>query len=550
MVNLSELIYSLTLIFAASSILLSITKRFSHPSIPAYIAAGIAISGFLNENALLELSQIGIAFLVFIFGLRTEPERIKSVARESLATTIVQLTVVGAAAYIIAEGFGFNLVNTIILVLAASISSSLVGLQLIESEIRINLLHGRLSESIHLIQDVFAMALILVAAHPSVQGLPVKFGHAALIILLGLLTRRYLLPAISRQSRDSTELTMLTGIALLTGFVGLSQLLEVSIVIGAFAAGLAAARFPYNLEIMETLSPMKDFFSAVLFVALGALISLPGFETALLSAFLITSTLALKPLITIVSLLISGYDRRTSYLSGFSLDQISEFALIAAIQAYIAGTVMPELFNAVIISSAATMIISAYTTRHVEKLYSTISRFSTVTTSERKIHEWTEVPDDISDHVILIGYDAQGKRIAEALRKKDQKFVIMENDPEKIFEAREKEQHYVFGDVMDRDTWRKIKPEDSRLLISTIPLRKVSLEILKHEAPETKILRSESVEDAAELLEKGATYVEVPDIVASEELIDHLEGVFEDINYREELRRRNLLELRNQLQEE
>lgn len=550
MVKLSELIFSLTLIFAASSIMLAVTKKFNQPSVPAYIASGILVSSFLNENAVLELSQIGIAFLVFIFGLRTEPERIKSVARESLATTLVQLTVAGTAAAIVAKGFGLNPVNTLLLILAASISSSLVGLQLMESEIRINLLHGRLSESIHLIQDLFAMTLILAINHPSVNVLPGKIASAALIIGLGLFTRKYILPRIAEYSRESTELTMLTGIALLTGFVGLAQLMEVTTVIGAFTAGLAAAKFPYNLEIMETLSPMKDFFSAVLFVSVGALITPPSLESAALSIFLIGTTLGIKPLITVLELLSNGYDRRTSYLTGFSLDQISEFALIASIQAYIAGTIMPELFNAVILSAAITMILSAYTTRHVEKLYSTLASISTIETTEHKVEEWTEInEEELENHVILVGYDIQGKRIAEALREENQSFVIVENDPEKIFEAREKEENYVFGDVMDEDTWRKLKPENSKLLISTIPQRKISLEILRHGKPGAKFLRSENIQEGAELLEKGATYVEVPDIVASEELIDHLEGVFEDINYREELRRRNLLELRNQLQE-
>lgn len=552
MIEMSELVPVLTAVFVFSSALLFLMKRFSHPSIPAYIIAGIGVGFFFDQAQILQLSQLGIAFLVFIFGLKTEPGRIKSVARESLVTTVIQLSVVGIAAYIFAQGIGLDPLNSLYLVIAASISSSLVGLELIENEIRIDLLHGRLSESIHLVQDLFAVLAVLVVSSTSLtfNAVSTQILQGAGIVLLALLIRQFIFPYLARETGGSTELMMLVGLASLTGFLGLTEIIGVSLVVGAFAAGLSVARFPHNLEMLETMGSLKDFFSVLFFASLGALLSVPGVEALIIAAALTLSTVLLKPAVTIVLILINGYDRRTSYLTALTLDQVSEFSLIVAIQAFIAGTIAPGLFNAIIITATATMILSAYTSRHEEEIYSLVSRYSTIETTEAKLDEWTDVSESIEDHVILVGYDTQGKSIAEDLKDENEDFVVVENDPEKIIEARQNEDNYVFGDVMDDNTWKRALEERSRLVVSTVPQRKISLAILEREKPADKILRAKDVEEAAELLDSGALYVEVPDIIASEQLVDHFKGMIENEEYREELRRKNLLELRKYLRQE
>lgn len=548
---MAEILSLLTAIFVISSAMIFVMDRLSYSALPAYILSGVVVGFFFKQQEqIIALSQLGIAFLVFIFGLKTEPERIKSVAVESASTTFVQVGVIGAAAYLFAWGLGMNTLNTSYIVVAAALSSSLVGLELAEKEIRIDLLHGRLSESIHLVQDLLAIGAVLVLSITSLTPAAVAASllDGTLLVAAALIVRSTLFPEIADRVGESTELTMFTGIAVLAAFIGAASIMNISIVVGSFAAGMAVAHFPYNMELLENMGSLKDFFSAIFFVSLGALATFPSIEALYIAGFLVIATSILKPGITVLSLLASGYDRRTSYLTALSLDQVSEFGLIIAIQAFIAGTIHPEVFNAVVLAAAFTMIASSYTSRHEELIYRTISRYSRVDTSRNKIEEWTEV-GDLTDHVILIGYDPQGREIADALEKEGQQFVVVENDPEKVLEARKNEENYVFGDVMDRETWKKARVEEAELIVSTVPSYKISEKVLKQEGPD-KILRATDIGEAKELLDQGALYVEVPDIVAAEELIDHIRGVTENVNYREELRRRNLLEIRRYLQSE
>lgn len=548
---MAEILSLLTAIFVVSSAMIFLMDRLSYSALPAYILSGVIVGFFFEQQEqIIALSQLGIAFLVFIFGLKTEPERIKSVAVESASTTFVQVGVIGAGAYLFARGLGMDLLNTSYIVTAAALSSSLVGLELAEKEIRIDLLHGRLSESMHLVQDLIAIGAVLVLSIPKLtpSAVATSLLDGTLLIAAALVVRSTVFPEIADRVGDSTELTMFTGIAVLAGFIGAASIMDISIVVGSFAAGMAVAHFPYNMELLENMGSLKDFFSAIFFVSLGALATLPSIESLFITLFLVLVTSVLKPGITVLSLLASGYDRRTSYLTALSLDQVSEFGLIIAIQAFIAGTIHPEVFNAVVLAAAFTMITSSYTSRHEELIYRTVSRYSRVDTSRKKIEEWTNV-GDLDGHVILIGYDPQGKEIADALEEESQEFVVVENDPEKVIEARKNEENYVFGDVMDEETWRKARVEKARLIVSTVPSYKVSKKVLQQKEAD-KILRAKDIPEAEELLHEGALYVEVPDIVAAEELIDHIRGVTENLNYREELRRRNLLEIRKYLQSE
>ncbi len=542
---MTGIITSLTLIFVAASALLLLTNR-RHSYIPAYIVAGFIIGRFIAGQELLGLVELGIAFLVFLFGIRMEPGRIRSVAEESFATAIVQVAVVGTAVFIAAQGLNISSSDALYVTIAASLSSSIVGLQLIHDRVEIQLLHGRLAESINLVQDLLAVAIILAISVNSTQSFLAGLG----IIATAIVFRSTLFRLLMKIGGKSTEMVLLTGLTILTAFVGAAQLTGLSIVIGSFAGGLACARFPDNLEVLETLNPLKDFFSTIFFVTLGALVTFPSPETLVLTTLILAATVALKPAITALMLLINGYDRRTSYLTALTLDQVSEFALMIVITAYAAGTVSSGVFNAVILAAALTMMSSAYTTQKEESIYRFVSSLSRVESSPRKIEERTEVPEDLEGHIILAGFDTQGKRLAETLNEEGAEFLVVENDPEKITEAKKNHENYVFGDVMDDDTWEKAKIDDAKLIVSTIPVKKVSEKILELDTDAEKILRSGDIDEAADLLEAGATYVEVPDVVASEQLIDHLKGVLEKENYREELRRRNLLEVRRYLEQE
>ena len=532
-----EIISTLTAIFVAASVALLIFDRFNHPAIPAYIIAGLSVGFFIDSQSLLDLAQIGIAFLVFIFGLKFDPKRLKDEARTSINATTAQILLTGLVAYSASVFLGYSSFDSIIFAIAAGLSSSLIGLELAEKEIQFELLHGRIAESMHMIQDVLGLLILGVIFASGLENAVFSLGITVGMFAFALFLREFAFDFIAEQADFSSELMMLSGLTALVGFIAVTQFFEIPMAIGAFAAGLTAAKFPHNLELLDTMGSIKDFFSAIFFVALGALVTIPTANILGLSILLVLFTSFLNPYISYKVLSLQGYDSRTSMLASFPMDQVSEITLIIAIQASILGLLSDSVFQAVLLAAVISMMISSYTKKYEEELYQFLK-------PEKKAEE----PLDIEDHVIVVGHHIQGKRIIEHLQEEGVKVAVIDNDPEKISEVREKDIPAIYGDIMDQKTWIEANYTEAKLIVSTVPSRKVSEKILSLERPEDKIVRASDPWEAVEHMENGALHAVVPDIAASELLIDHIEGIMHNENYREELRRKSLLEVREYLE--
>ncbi|WP_414837557.1 cation:proton antiporter [Candidatus Nanosalina sp. VS9-1] len=535
------------MVFVASSIVLFLFDRFSHPALPAYIIAGVIVGNFFPADEMINFTQIGLSFLVFIFGVKMDPERLKSVAGDGLKTAAVQITAVSVLAVGLSMIMNLSGFETLVFVLATALSSTLVGLDLLEKEIDLKLAHGRLAESIHLSQDLIAVMFLMIlgASAFTFEAVSQSFIHGFGVLALALLFRKYALDHLADLTENSRELLMLVSITILIGFLGLTEYFQISLAIGSFAAGLAVSKYPHNMEILDTTGSLKDFFSAIFFVSLGALLTVPTPQVLIMSAVMLVLTVIGKPFAVITSLVALGQNKRTAYLTGFSIDQVSEFALIITIQAYISGLIGGTVFQAVIITATVSMMISSYTAKHGDRIYNLLSEHDHIEAfgdkEERSKH-------NLEDHVIVVGHDTQGKRIIETLRDEEKEYIVIDNDPEKVTDLKEKGENFVFGDVMEIDTWERADYREACLIISTVPLEKTSRKILSLPTDADKILRSEDIEEAEKLLEDGAIYVNVPEVLSAELLPDHIEGLMENRRYREDLRRRNMLEVRKYLQ--
>lgn len=547
---MSEILTLLTAVFAVSSLFIFILERYSHPYLPAYIASGLIIGQFIDPTSFYSLAEIGIAFLVFIFGLKLEPERLKNVVRDSQAMTTVQIIVVGALTFLTGVLLNLSLLDSLYLSITTALSSSLIGMQLLNKEIEIDLLHGRLAESTQLIQDLIAITAVI-ALNSMYSSSNTILIHVALgigLLVSAGLIRRYLFGKIAETIDQERELMVLTSLGFLTGFIAVAQILGLSTVVGAFAAGVAISKFPYNIEVIDTMEPLKDFFSVLFFVSIGALVVFPSLEVIVIALALLFFSQVVKPAVAITLLISQGYDKRTAHLTGFNIDQISEFSLVIAIQAFIGGLLGQDAFQAIVLAASASFMISSYTSRHGEKIHQKLKSFEPFRPSNRKVREKTST-EDLENHVILVGYDTQGELIVEALEEEHEDLAVVENNPDRINDVIEDEENYVFGDAMDTSTWEDADYRDADLIISTIPINKVSEEIIGLDTDADKITRAESMGDAADFVE-DSLYVEVPDLMASERLADHIRGVIDDPNYKDELRRRNFLEIRKLLNEQ
>ena len=518
---MSEMIAALSAVFITAGAMLLVANRFSLPTVPFYIIAGFIAGEFIPQVEILDLAQWGIAFLVFVFGVGIEGDKLSAVFRDSELTASAQLIVVGPIGFGAGILLGFDPLNALYFAAAATLSSTLVGTGLLEVEIRENLVHGRLAKSIHLVDDMLAIGLVLVLSATTFSGdaIAAKIGYGVVLVILALLIQRHLFALLIRYSEGSQELLMLGAISLLIGFLTLTEMMGIAPAVGAFAAGLAIRRDDIRtLGMRNGINSITDFFVVIFFVTLGALVSIPSTQVIVTAGALALLTALVNPIVTTVALLKEGYDARTATLTSASLDQVSEFALIIAIQALLMERIDPALFDAIILAAAVTMVTSSLTRRYDEQLFKAVIARIGWDRQTRKIDEQSSVLDSLSDHVVIVGYGRMGRRVAAVCERADVDYVVIENDPAMLPTLRERADQYILGDVMYDYVCQKAAVSEAQLVVSTIEQSAVSDRVLALETTAERVLRAENADEAAELQAAGATLVIVTDLLASERL--------------------------------
>jgi CPA2 family monovalent cation:H+ antiporter-2 len=232
-----------------------------------------------------------------------------------------------------------------------------------------------------------------------------------------------------------------------------------------------------------------------------------------------------KPAITIVLLMYKGYERRTATLTAFNLDQVGEFALIIAIQGLFLGILVQPVFDAIILAAAITLVTSSFTRYYDEQVYRMLANYGLLGDHGKTVDRWSDVPADLADHIVIVGYGRHGRRLVDACEEHGQSYVVIESNPARIEDLRTECQAYVFGDVIESETSEKAKLTDAKLVISTADWRPVNEHLVSFTDRVDVILRVKDRASAREFLDKGAFYVCVSDLLAA----DQLEKRFEDL---------------------
>ncbi len=557
---MTELLTTVAILFIVAGPFLVVADRYELPAVPLLIVAGLVVGRLVDEQALLlELAQYGVALLVFAFGVGIQLDEIRTVLADSEIAAIGQILVVGTLGTTIGILLGVPPTEAAFLGIAAALSSTIVGNALLQSEIRSNLVQGRLAESINFVQDLIAIGIVLVVGAGVLEADPIatQLGYGVMLLAAAVIVNRYLFSLIGRLAGGSDELMITGTVSLLVIFLGLAELADVSIVVGAFAAGIAVRHEPGEyLGLFTGLASIKDFFIAIFFITIGALVVLPFLETGpaesieklALAAVLILLVSVVKPAVTIAILMAKGYEPRTATLTSANTDQISEFALIIAIEALILGLLTETVFDAIILAAAATMIISSLTQRHDEAIYRWLSAKGIVTPNHEKINDLSDMPESLTDHVVIVGYGRYGSDLVDRCEELETPYVVVENDPARRESVTVDCDAYVFGDAMEAYTWEKARVDEAQLVVSTAPTEAVSWQLLGFEFDTDLVLRANDESLALELLDDGATYVIVSDLLAGEQLIHRINGLFEGDLTIEDLRAGAVCDLENQAQ--
>ena len=503
-------------------------KILGYPALPAYIVAGVLVSPFIAVQDLLTLGEVGVMFLLYVFGVKFTPSQVSSVGWPAFTVSFLQIVIIGSIGVGTGYALGLTLFDSVLLGFVAAFSSTLIGLELSEEERHNKLLHGRLSESIHLIQDITGLLLLGIVFGYSSNGALLTMAYMVLLILVTTILRRTVFPFVANSVKFNQEIVMLLGLSTLIGFVYGAMMMGLPFFVGAFFAGLASAQFPYNLELLDTFGPIKDFFTAVFFVVLGALISVPSLSVLFVVFGLVFLVVVLKPVVTSILLRLHGYTDRVSILTSLATNHVSELSFILVIHGLILGVVSDMFFTIVVLTGVLSMIIASLLKKHQEEIYSLFN------------DDFDTGSIDKTGHVLVIGAIPGTVEAAKYLSSEGEDVVVVDTDSERLKEVPHGIQVYN-GDIMNHDVLRHLCVSDASIVLSGAKSHAVSQKLLRVDGPEV-IVHAENAVKAKQYYEEGASYVLLKDIA----IIDLLKEYVVNMSEKERLtlKERGLNQLR------
>jgi len=516
------------LIATATAMIMRFLKQ---PLIIGYILAGF-IAGPLvldiiqSPETLTLFSKLGITILLFIIGLHLNPKIIREVGGVSLITGIGQIVFTSLIGTGISLLLGFSLVNSIFIGTAITFSSTIIILKLLHDKGDLEKLYGKISVGFLLVQDIAASIILLVVAVVAQSGSVAIGPYIGIIVLkvlaltLGLFAiSKYVLPHLVNLAARSQETLFLFCLAWGMSIASLFVASGLSVEIGALVAGVALSTTAFATEISSRLRPLRDFFIVLFFILLGSEIVLESLPSIILPAlFLSVFVLVGNPLIVFYLMNIMGYHKRTSFLAGLTVAQISEFSLILIALGSEYGMVDQKTVGLVTLVGLITIALSSYMIIYSNALYEylrpLLSFLAIRDTKEAHLPKITKSLD-----ALLFGYGRVGKDYSDAFEKINATYLVIDFDPQVISKLEAEDTLTVYGDAEDVEFMSELPLSTIKVVVSTISDYETDLLIVRQTRSVNKeaivIVKSNNVLQAEDLYKAGASYVVMPHYIGA-----------------------------------
>jgi len=528
------IVFEIGAMIIIASILAFIVRLFKQPLIPAYILTGILIGPLFlglieNQELIFSLSEIGVAFLIFTAGLEINFRKLKQVGKAAALGGTLQIALMFALGFFISLYLGFLGKAPLYIGLVVAFSSTMVVVKLLYDRKEINSLHGRIIIGILLIQDIAAIAaLAILTTDLSLISIFIALGKALGFVVLALILSKAINPVFKRAAR-SPELLLLVAISFLFLFSIGAVMADLSLVIGAFLAGVALANSDYKVEIEGKTSPIRNFFAVIFFVTLGMQLRLISGNFIVLLLILVLLAIIVKPLILMFLIRIFGYSKRTAFFTGNSLAQTSEFSLVIATLGYTLGHINVGLFSTLILLTIITMSLTTYYIGYERRFFSWFSWPLNIFNKFKTKKEELEYSSDKHKKIILFGCHRMGSLFLKDFQESKKNVMVVDYNPEIIASLINKKIPCVYGDFIDKEILEKTNIKNAEMIISTIPGIEDNLLLIKKinqlNVTVPVIVTANRISEALELYDSGAEYVILPQIIGAQKAFELLQRV-------------------------
>ncbi len=519
--------YEFALILFIAVVAGAIGRVLRQPLLVSFIAVGVLVGpsvlNILNsENEIDLLAEMGIAILLFVVGLKLDLNLIKSTGKVALLTGLGQVAFTSLFGYGIGLLLGFSSLVSLYIAVALTFSSTIIIVKLLSDKKEVDMLHGQIALGFLIVQDIVVVIVMIVLSALGVESerpigmdLLYVFGKGIGMFIVVALLMKYVIPTLTKKLADSQELLVLFSIGWAILLAAAGDYLGFSKEVGAFLAGISLASTQYREVISGRLVSIRDFLLLFFFLNLGADLDLSIMGEKIVPALIFSAFVLIgNPIIVLVIMGILGYHKRTAFLAGLTVAQISEFSLILANMGFELGHIDEATIGLITLVGLVTITLSTYMIMFSGKLFDLLSPMLGIF-ERKKPSKPSELEDDEKKlDVLIFGLGRYGDRIARELKERELSYLGADIDPVVVNDWKARDLEAIYCDAEDPDLTEVLPLDKAANIISTLTDVRTNIGLMRllgHQNFEGRIALTAKDEASAEMLrEAGAKYILEP----------------------------------------
>ena len=522
-----SLLIEFVIYLLAAIIGVSISRRLGFGSILGYLGAGIIIGPFglklvSDPEHILHFAELGVVLLLFVIGLELRPSRLWILRRMVFGLGAAQVFASALVIAGLAWATGLQPVTATVIGFTLALSSTAFVLQMLAEKKQLTTSHGRAAFSILLFQDLAVIPLIAIMPILGDSAAGSRFDLVETSISVGILAGliiggRYLLRPILHIAAASRIPEIFTATALLVviGAALLMELAGMSMVLGAFIAGMLLADSEYRHELEGDIAPFKGLLLGLFFIAVGMSVNLGRLldDPTRILTIVAALMLAKAAVLVLLARAFGVCDTKSSLQLAAAMSQGGEFAFVLFALATHEGIIAIDLSETLILAVTVSLLLTPFLYILAERLTQRI---------ETNAEPDYDVPDNEHNEILIAGFGRVGQIVGRLLRIVGKPFTALEANPEQVTLIRRYGAEVHFGDAARLDLLRAAGAEHAKIIVIATGDMATSLHIAEtvvRQFPNlTIVARARNRRHAHKLMDLGVRHIFRDTLLSSVEM--------------------------------
>jgi len=493
----------LLVFLAAAGVMVPLFNRLRISPILGFLAAGVLFGPdglarfsdtapwlswltISDADQIRTLSELGVAFLLFMIGLELSWERLRSMRRLVFGLGLTQVVVCAVALAGLFMVMGQPLASAAVLGMGLALSSTAVVMPVLAERGKLAGATGRTTFSVLLAQDLAVApilitvtvlaATVLPGTTPAGEFDPAVLGPAlftlvpaavglALIVVLGRLVLRpmFRFVARSRARGHGQEMFVAASLLVVVGAGLAAQASGLSMSLGALVAGLLLAETEFRRAVELSIEPFKGLLLGVFFVGVGIGLDLDAIAADPAGVFgLAIGLTLLKTVLIFGAARLWGVRNRTAVETALLLGPAGEFAFVILGAGLVEGIASPDFTRTIMLAAT----ISIFTIPLMGLIADRLSR--RVDPSAPGLPPEALEPVEPEHKVLVVGFGRVGRLVGELLDEHGQAYLAVDSNAATVARGRAEGSNVFYGDAGQAEMLRLCGIETARAVIVTM----------------------------------------------------------------------------------